>query len=588
MSPVLQRLARAGDIDWLACYFAEFVARQGPGSIDDVPALAAALVGDANLAGDVCIDLEQYRDRPPFAAAGEIANELPQRIDPAAWQRALRAHPAVGDPGADTPLVLDGTRLYLQRYWHYESRVAARLAALLDKPAEVSGPVRDRVAALFADAGPEEADQRHAVMLSASRRLAIISGGPGTGKTTTVLRLLATLLDTEPGLRVALTAPTGKAAARMLDSIRQRGSQLDLGDALRDALPEQAGTLHRLLGYRRHAYRYGANHPLPFDCVVVDEASMIDLELMYRLLEALPADARLILLGDRDQLAAVAAGNVLGDITGHGLEPETVDAPIAAAIALLRHSFRFAADSGIGALARQINLGDTGGLLELLGSGAPGIAWEANAGEALAATAFAAQCERYQAIFDSDSPVAALTAFARSRVLCAVNRGPLGVEGLNRQFSTALQRRNRIAAGDYYHGLPVMLTRNRHELELYNGDTGVLWSGPRGLRACFPGTDGVREFSVNRLPDHVPAWATTVHKAQGSEFDSVLLVLPTDPAAEALSRELLYTAVTRARRDFALQAPPEVVAAAIARLTRRTSGLAERLGWPPRAETAGA
>ncbi len=585
MSALLQRLARAGDIGWLACSFGEFIASHGGDANDDVAALAAALVGEAHLAGDVCIDLEDYRDRPPFAtSSNELAGDLPQRIDPDAWRTILRAHPAVGEPGAVAPLVLDGSRLYLQRYWHYESRVARRLGELLDAAAATSAALRNRVDALFADAGPAETDQRHAVLLAASRRLAIISGGPGTGKTTTVLRLLATLLDTEPGLRVALAAPTGKAAKRMLDSIRQRSGQLQL-DA---ALPQQAGTLHRLLGYRHRAFRYDANRPLPFDCVIVDEASMIDLELMYRLLEALSADTRLILLGDRDQLAAVAAGNVLGDITGHGLDPAHASAPIATAIALLRHSFRFDADSGVGALARAINRGDADGLRQRLETGAAEIVWYPDAGDAIAPDAFATQCDRYQAIFDAGDPESALDAFACSRVLCAINHGPLGVDRINHQFSSALRQRNRIGTDAYFRGLPIMLTRNRHELELYNGDTGILWPRRAGLRACFPGDDGVREFSLNRLPEFTPAWATTVHKAQGSEFDSVLLVLPTDPAAEVLSRELFYTAVTRTRHAFALQAPPAVVAAAVERLTRRTSGLAERLGWPARRGSANA
>ncbi len=580
MNALLERLARDGEIDWLACYFGDFVARQDPASGDDLPALAAALVAEANLAGDVCVDIAHWRERLPLAgASGAIGDQAD--IDTETWCSALREHPAVGAPGDLCPLILDDTRLYLQRYWHYETRTAARIGELLAAPGESRAAARERVEALFAGAGPEESDQQRAVLLATSCRLAIVSGGPGTGKTTTVLRLLAALLHAEPGLRIALTAPTGKAAARMLDSIRQRIGQLDLGDAVRAALPEQAGTLHRLLGYRYRGYRYDAARPLPFDCVVVDEASMIDLEMMYRLLDALPAGARLVLLGDRDQLAAVAAGNVLGDITGHGIEPTSVDAPIAGAIALLRHSFRFAADSGIGALARAINCGDAGALRELLDAGAPGVSRFAAAGDRLDDAAFAAQCDRYQAIFDSADPAAALAAFARSRVLCAVNHGPLGVDALNRQFSAALQRRNRIAQGEHFGGLPIMITRNQHDLELYNGDTGILWERAQGLRACFEGRDGVREISLNRLPDFSPAWATTVHKAQGSEFDSVLLVLPNDPASGVLSRELLYTAVTRARRQFALQAQPEVVEAAIARLTRRTSGLAERLGWPP-------
>ena len=366
----------------------------------------------------------------------------------------------------------------------------------------------------------------------------------------------------------------------MMGSINQRINQIEMDPESTATLPTTATTIHRLLRYRRHSYHYHEQHQLAVDCVVVDEASMIDLKLMFHLLTALPASARLILLGDRDQLASVAAGNVLGDITGHGYASDFDSIPVASSVALLRNNYRFNRDSAIGELAAQVNQGQNLAALELLHKRDRGLYWYAESGDHIHADALAWLYAAYDPIFHSDSPQEALEVYEKTRVLCATNLGLLGVDSLNRMISQAMLARNNLPQADLYPGLPILIKRNHHELELFNGDTGILWRHAGDLRACFRDSAGdIRDLAVNRLPDFAPAWASTVHKSQGSEFDSVFLILPSDSESEALSRELLYTAITRARQQFILHATETVVNRAIDNITLRHSGLAQKLGW---------
>jgi len=575
---VLEQLARYGEIGWLSFHFAEFIAAQADTPVDDLLCLTAARLCEENLAGSVCIDLAQLAGKPLFGSAIPAAGELPAAADLASWREMLLASGCVEGPGRRAPMTLDGDRLYLHRFWHYEDVVASRIRALLVRQGDDAAAIFER---LFGSADDIDRDQQRAVLAAADKPFSVISGGPGSGKTSTVVRILAVLLAREPDCRIALAAPTGKAAARMQEAIKQRLDGLDIDAGLRDRMRLEAQTLHRLLEYRGQTFEHGADNPLAVDCVIIDEASMIDLKLMYQLLLALPPAARLILIGDRDQLASVAAGNILGDITGHGCDVDAGDSAVAGAVSLLGGNYRFSGDSAIGRLADHVNRGETDSAIELLSAQGFGLQWwDDEAAQTLDSAALDWICEAYAPIFACRTAAEALDIYEASRVLCATNRGPLGVDAIGQSISASLVSHAGLPAAELYSGLPIMITRNHYSLGLFNGDSGILWRDESGLKACFRSEHGVRAIALNRLPAYTPAWASTVHKSQGSEFDSVLLVLPADPASEALSRELLYTAVTRARQNFLLQAARPVLSASIERLTRRYSGLAGKLGWP--------
>jgi exodeoxyribonuclease V alpha subunit len=651
MSPSLYALMEAGRLPPLAYYFAGFVARGCSLAEDSVVALSAALVSARNLDGDVCVDLAEHAGRPLFAE--DLANSAAETDGPMApplgdWLEALGDCPWVGGPGAQAPLILDSVadgdghraRLYLGKYWHFEAAVASALHSRMQPAADLD-PARlaDGLERLFPPAPGDVVDepdwQRIAAAVAVSRRFAVISGGPGTGKTTTVVKVLALLLQQAPDLRIALAAPTGKAAARLTESIAGGKQRIAAATTARDSaaadvlarIPEQAQTIHRLLGYGADGlFHRDADNPLPVDCLVVDEASMIDLPLMARLLAALPATARLVLLGDRDQLASVEAGNVLGDITGRGqpirYAPEQLDLlarvgaapahllaaaagprledpgrtelpaaasepPAASAVALLRKSWRFGADSGIGALARAVNAGDGDESLRLLDDhGHSDIARLVPPADSLHPACIDWAVERFAPVLNAAGPECALDLLDRARMLAALHRGPYGVETLNARIAARLHAERPALSGAgspeaHHHGMPVMITANDYEVGLYNGDVGLFWQDADGrLRAHFRAADGsLRTLSVRQLPPHVCAYALTVHKSQGSEFDEVLLVLPPEPHPLA-TRELLYTAVTRARKRVTVHAGEAVLRCACNARVHRTSALAERLGWP--------
>ncbi len=514
-------------------------------------ALAAALLSARVGAGDVCISLEMIRAE---AAGYGLGDEL----------ATLTASPMLGKPGEQTPLILEADRLYLGRYWWYEQAVARALrerAVAIEPPAALEESLRR----LFPGDDEGSGGQRAAAELAARRRLAIISGGPGTGKTHTVTAILALLSElSETPLRIALAAPTGKAAARLSESIRRAKPRIPCSDALRETIPEEARTLHRLLGLRpgRVEPRHNADNPLPVDLLVVDEASMIDLPMMARLLAALPPEARLILLGDKDQLASVEAGSVFADISAaEGLRD---------CVALLRHSYRFAGEEGIGRLAAAVNAGDARAALSLLHGPSADVGLFRAQDGALESTALA----HYRAIFEADDAETALASMERFRILCAVRGGPHGVERLNRRIERALGR------SGHYRGRPIMITRNDYAVGLFNGDIGILWPDAEAggaLRAWFIRPDGsVQRLPPSRLPEHESAYAMTIHKSQGSEFDQVLLVLP-DEESELLSRELLYTGITRARQGVVIRAGDALLERCIHGRTRRLSGLMDKL-----------
>ena len=687
MLAVLDQWVERGWLRALDAGFARFLWTEEP-QTPPLLVLAAALASHQLGRGHVCLDLQATLDDPTFALSlppdgpqALTAAEPPQApaevlagVNLARWLAALDQPALVGADAGNTPLVLVGTRLYLRRYWQYEQDVRAgierRLAASAQMEASLqAGSARAALDALFPPraASVTGADwQKLACSLAARSAFSIITGGPGTGKTTTVVRLLALLqtlaldgianpLRPARPLRIRLAAPTGKAAARLNESIAGAVEQLPVdalpnGAAVREAIPTVVTTLHRVLGTRPDSrrFRHDASNPLPVDVLVIDEASMVDLEMMAAVLDALPASARLILLGDKDQLASVEAGAVLGELcqrageghytpatrdwllaaTGERIEEAMLDEQGTAldqSIAMLRHSHRFSAQSGIGQLATLVNAGDAAAVARIWTHGHADLAllvcsatddasfkalvidgYGGASDASASAQLFGANGElgrprygyrhyletmRTQQPDRYDAPEAfdiwaraVLKAHGEFQLLCALRRGPWGVEGLNKRIARLLQEDGLIAMrGEWYPGRPVLVTRNDYELGLMNGDIGITLELPGTtdenpvLRVAFPaadGTGGIKWVLPSRLQAVETVLALTVHKSQGSEFMHAALVLP-DTFSPILSRELVYTGITRARAFLTLAIPQgkPVLEQAVCAKVQRSSGL---------------
>lgn len=542
----LQTLARAGWLRRVDAALGGWIARAFPDSCAEV-ALVAALAARAVDEGHSALQLDAAQ---AWLAGLDGRGEAPALPDPVAWEALLRDSEAVRctvgpDPGeavSPRPLVLDAQgRVYLARYFGYEQRLARNLIA-----------------------------RAHA------ERLKLVTGGPGTGKTHSVVRMLAALATEARAkghaMRIALAAPTGKAAARLSQSARAQLPELALPEAIAAMIPREASTLHRLLGLSpasaRAKFHRGA--PLPHDVVVVDEVSMVDLPMMYKLAEAVRDDAMLILLGDPDQLAAVEAGDVLGALVDAAREP-----PMSQSHTHLTQSRRFARHGALGRLANAIAGGDANTALATL-EGSDEVRLCAN--DARGARLVEHAMEAYCNVMDAPDAGAALRAANDFRVLTALRHGPAGSLALDRAIEQRLKRHAGMRAdASWWRGRLLMVTANRAGLGLFNGDVGVVWPDANGeMKVWFEDSDGApRAISPTALPPHEGAFALTVHKAQGSEFDRVALVPGAD--TPVLTRELLYTGVTRAREGIHIYGDVSLLRAGIARRTQRWNGLADRL-----------
>jgi len=539
---------------------------------DELVTLAIAFVVRAVRGGSVCLDVS--------AVAGAVGEPDLPWPDPERWLAAVSGSVLTGQ----TPVLhVDAGLLYLDRYWIEECRVAEDVVRLAG--AQRTGSVPD-IHRLFPDSF---AEQRAAAEVALSRALTVLTGGPGTGKTTTVARLLALLaeqaeLDGRPPLRIALAAPTGKAAARLVEAVRIEVGNLDPID--RDRLPVlTATTMHRLLGSRPDTssrFRHNRDNRLPHDVIVIDETSMVSLTMMARLLEAVRPDSRLVLVGDPDQLASVEAGAVLADLV-EGLAAVD-DTPIARLVT--PHRF----GESIGALAAAIRDGKADEALDVLAAGGEHIEWvDTEQPSAILRTILVphALALREAAVL-GDGP-AALATLEEHRMLCAHRRGPYGVAYWNRQVERWLTEQTDTPLwAAWYVGRPVLVTANDYGLGLYNGDTGVAVLRDGALRAMMSTSSGPKEFATSRLADIETMHAMTIHKSQGSQATEVTVLLP-EVDSRLLTRELLYTAVTRARDKVRLIGSADQVRAAIDRRAVRATGLSRRLqvaddaGSPPSA-----
>ncbi|MCW0389200.1 RecBCD enzyme subunit RecD [Xanthomonas sacchari] len=628
---LLATLYRTGTLRTLDHAFAHSLARLDPNTPDPVLA-GAALASLAVASGHAGLD--PARASLLLDSRDGAAPALPTADD---WTRALAAsrwvaQPAAEDPASpDCPLVLEHGLLYLRRYREYERRLALGLRRLAAQPLPHSDLAA--LAPLFAQLFPlppgegarragegttanDPSDrQAQAAALALRRALLLVTGGPGTGKTTTIARLLLLRIAQAraaglPPPRIALAAPTGRAAERMAESLHAavaRALADGVDPTLAEALPAGASTLHRLLGVIPDLprFRHDADNPLPFDLIVIDEASMVDLPLMCKLVDAVADGAQLILLGDADQLPSVEAGDVLAAIlqaAGHGdaLQPDDAQAlqPLLGHSAVahdhgglaghrvhLLRGYRQAQDFALAPLADAVRSGDADGALRLLRDGQlAGVHFHDGVDDALAVGGDALLAH-WRALGDAEDPAQALRAAARLRLLTAVRAGPQGARGLNARIEqllaeTASGARRLGAAAPWFHGRLLLITENSYRHGLFNGDVGICLKDAQGtLVAWFDGAgDGqVRGFHPAALPAHESAFAMTVHKAQGSEFDEVWLQLPARDA-RVLSRELVYTGITRARRALHIAASEAVLRAALARHAARISGLAWRLG----------
>lgn len=547
--------------------------------------------------------------------SGLALDAIPNALLEPGRQRELAAALAdstlVGEPGDSRPLIVDHGHLYLQRYHAYESRLAARLRELMAAPTAAvdSQRLRPGQGLFTADATNPAATNWQAVAAFVALRhhFSVISGGPGTGKTYTIVRLLRVLIETaraddRPAPRIALAAPTGKAAARMVDAVRSGLEEMtadpNFDPGIQQHVPQAARTLHRLLGLTGASTQphFHADNPLPADIIIVDEASMVDLPMMAKLADAVAGDTRLILLGDRYQLASVESGSVLAEICAQaGVNQFTADQRQAAGqlitdagqpatyaladhVVTLQTSRRFNADSTIGQLAAAVNAGATETAHRLLAGEHDDLVYHNASNAAAISRLMDAQAERHTFLLQATDPALALAQLGRQCILTAVRGGPAGSQTINAGISERLARRfNFSATTVWFHGRPIMVTQNDYKAALFNGDVGIaLYNEDRQLRVWFTGDDGLRAFLPSALPAHETVYAMTIHKSQGSEFDHVTLVLP-DYDVPVLTRELFYTGLTRARRKLTIHAPSSTLNKTITRRLMRHSALARRL-----------
>ena len=612
----ITQLIETGYLSEIDVQFGKFIAGLDKNDNLDI-FIAAALVSRATGEGDGYLDLNSNTLKPILSDINdEDRLKSPQLSE---WLKTLSQSRVVGRPGEFHPLILDKkNRLYLYRYWDYENRLSNTIKSRIKE--NIQGIdrsiLKDSLNRLFPNNGTNEFNwQKVAGVIAAFKKFCVITGGPGTGKTFTTAKILALLLELSPKDKpsILLAAPTGKAAARIGESIRAAKTTLNCSEDIIDAIPSEAYTIHRMLKTIPGSpyFYHNAENPLTADIVVVDEVSMVDLALMVKLLSAVKNDARIILIGDRDQLASVEAGFVMADIcdrdnihlfsecfyrqfekiTQCNMEissKKLKNSPgLYDCMVVLKRSYRFTDSSGIGECSRAVNNGKFDETFSILKSNPDQIDWKKISGHYDLSMALPKEViNGYSDYLNCRDPHKALELFNRFRILCAVKFGVLGVIEINRLTENILNRNDLIELDNlstypWYRGRPVLISRNDYSLELFNGDIGITMPEPdsktKDLYVYFSDISGkLRRFLPHRLPEHETAYAMTVHKSQGSEFENVLLILPNQDYP-VLTRELLYTGITRAKSHISIWGKKEIIKTTILRKINRNSGLKDAL-----------
>ena len=587
-------------------FFADFIQRISEKE-DILLFLTLAFLSKETTAGHICLDLSEY-------AAKQVIDKDKSMVFPAfaEWQKKLMAVSAIGSPGDFKPVILDKRgRLYLYRYWQYETCLAEDLTRRAKKSHELPDKkfISEKINLFFPgseDKGPDM--QRTAAITALLKNLCIICGGPGTGKTTTVAKILALMLEcSQKELKIALAAPTGKAADRLQKAIASSKSELPCSEKIISCIPKTASTLHRLLGTiaNTSSFRYNKDNLLPYDIIVIDEASMIDLPLLSKTLSAASAETRIILIGDKDQLASVESGAALGDICTDeavkkfssgfsklfqkivGMEivssqKETGLPVLSDCIVELNKNYRFEAGSNIFKLSSAINKGNIRETLAALEEAGGDISHIQTSFQTHIKTHLSnIITNNFLPFIKAPSCAIALQLLDHFRILCALRKGPFGTMRINSVIEKKLVEMNYIdPASRFYHGQPIMITQNDYSLKLFNGDTGIIFNNPdkKGeTKAYFQENDNtIRSFHTSALPAHATVYAMTIHKSQGSEFDNVMLVLP-EKESPVLTRELLYTAVTRTKEKIQIVGSEKIISYAVSQNIERRSGLKDML-----------
>lgn len=609
----IEQLADNKDVRYIDFHFLRLLKSIDPDVNDDL-LLAALLVSNHSGKGDVCIDLQQQSGRQQFPTNSlEIAIESPTKEQ---WLDSMKGSKLVSCDGSVAPLVLvDDNFLFLSRYWDYEVSLAQEVIQRSGCEQQVDiellkQGVRQYFPQTDVCQSEGETDWQVVAAISAAlNRFSVITGGPGTGKTTTVTKILALISsqNNSQNKRIVLAAPTGKAANRLSESIKNAKLDLNLEPEIAKQIPDEVMTLHRLLRASpgKATFFYNARNKLDLDLLVVDEASMIDLAMMAKLMQALPEHAQVILLGDMNQLASVESGSVLADICAVGMrsgpsqkrldflqqefdiqtsveslqEQSSAFNPLGDSVVSLKKSYRFDSSSGIGVLATATNENQPDNFFGAFSdSNYSDIYWHGVDAQTLQVSIDKIDLAPYKNYLQSESAEQALQRLAKFQVLCPMRDGVFGVNNLNRLIQNRLQRSGLIqVAGNLFHGQPIMITENNYKVGLYNGDVGIIWRDDGQLKAYFPEPGGgVKRLLLAKLPAFETVFAMTVHKSQGSEFESVLIISP-DNYAEFLTRELLYTAITRARKTVSIWGNEDVIRKTIAAKVSRNSLLQDRL-----------